>query len=196
MHVDYRLKVCVVGDSGVGKTSLIARFTDGVFLDTAPTIGIDTRVKSVDTDDARTIQLCFWDTAGQEKFRALTSSFYRNAAIVALCFDLSSRASFESLNYWLDEGELFAAPSAVKILIGTKNDADVERVVGLDEALRFATDRSMLFVETSAKRGSGVVDAFQSAAKQVLLNDAIRDAAPSMTTIVGDEGGGGYGCCY
>jgi hypothetical protein len=54
----------------------------------------------------------------------------------------------------------------------------------------------MLFVETSAKRGSGVVDAFQSAAKQVLLNDAIRDAAPSMTTIVGDEGGGGYGCCY
>ncbi|KAJ3078246.1 Ras- protein Rab-18-B, partial [Quaeritorhiza haematococci] len=158
-------KLLLIGDSGTGKSSLLLRFTDDMWLqpdEVSATIGVDFKVKIVEVDGQK-YKLTIWDTAGQERFRTLTSSYYRGAQGVILVYDVSNRATFEHLRLWFTELDTYStSPSTIKIVVGNKCDKDVTgvREVSRKEGEAFARSAGTLFVETSAKTKAGVRDAF------------------------------------
>ncbi|KAL3095453.1 hypothetical protein niasHS_007552 [Heterodera schachtii] len=162
------LKILTIGESGVGKSSLIARFVDDKFdPDMAATIGVDFRVRSISIDD-RIVKLAIWDTAGQERFRTLTPSYYRGGQGVILVYDVSNRPSFENLDHWLLEVDTYCTKSdTVKMLVGNKIDAE-RRMVSREEGLQFAKKHRMLFIEASAKTREGVQCAFEELVEKIL----------------------------
>ena len=198
---DAILKVVVVGSSGTGKSSIVLRYTDDAFVDEmASTIGVDFKVKTVTMDDKR-IKLTIWDTAGQERFRTLAGSYYRSAQLAIVVYDVTDEASYDALETWIDELNLYSEHKMVKVLVGNKIDLK-PRVVPEDKALLFATKREMLYIETSARTKVGIDDAFSIAVRQVMATDVLRQSAPSMVNVSGprgvvleEAGASGYGCC-
>ncbi|XP_060137397.1 ras-related protein Rab-18 isoform X1 [Zootoca vivipara] len=142
------LKLLLVGDSGVGKSSLLLRFTEDQFEPYLnPTIGVDFKVKKMVIGDFP-LQLAIWDTAGQERFRTLTPSYYRGAQGIILVYDVTKRETFEGLECWLQELDVFTKKSVVKMLVGNKID-ETDREVDRKEGLQFAQKHSMLFIARS-----------------------------------------------
>ncbi|NWU36416.1 RB18B protein, partial [Hylia prasina] len=161
------LKVLLVGDSGVGKSSLLRRFTDGAFEPgLKPTVGVDFKVKKM-VVEGRAVQLAIWDTAGQERFRALTPSYYRGAQGVVLVYDVTRKDTFTGLGKWLNELEMYSSSSTVKMLVGNKTDKP-EREVERKEGLQLARKHTLLFIETSAKTQDGVQHAFEELVIKIL----------------------------
>ncbi|XP_048416761.1 ras-related protein Rab-18-like isoform X1 [Stegostoma tigrinum] len=162
------LKILIIGESGVGKSSLLLRFTDDTFdSEIGSTIGVDFKVKTMKFDD-NSIKLAIWDTAGQERFRTLTPSYYRGAQGVILVYDVTRRETFGKLDNWLNELETFSTKHGiVKMLVGNKIDKK-NREVDRSEGLRFARKHSMLFIEASAKTCDGVDCAFEEVVEKIL----------------------------
>ncbi|NXE97561.1 RB39B protein, partial [Menura novaehollandiae] len=159
----YQFRVIMLGDSTVGKSSLLRRYTEGVFLDAVnQTVGVDFYVQFVELEPGLRVKLQFWDTAGQERFRSVTRSYYRNSAGGMLLFDLTNRASFESVQRWHREVTDTIQPFCmVFLLVGHKSDLAGQRRVARREAEKLAASLGMQYVETSAKDASNVVQAFQ-----------------------------------
>ncbi|XP_064617249.1 ras-related protein Rab-18A-like [Liolophura sinensis] len=162
------LKILIIGESGVGKSSLLLRFTDDTFdPDQAATIGVDFKVKTLTVDGNRA-KLAIWDTAGQERFRTLTPSYYRGAQGVILVYDVSSKQSFQKLDAWLNELETFSTKhDIIKMLVGNKIDKD-KREVTKEDGLKFARKHHMLFIEASAKTREGVQCAFEELVEKII----------------------------
>ncbi|XP_072523674.1 ras-related protein Rab-18a [Salminus brasiliensis] len=162
------LKILIIGESGVGKSSLLLRFTDDTFdPELGATIGVDFKVKTVAIDGNQT-KLAIWDTAGQERFRTLTPSYYRGAQGVILVYDVTRQETFTKLSTWLSELETFCTRNdLVKMLVGNKIDKE-DREVDRNEGLKFARKHSMLFIEASAKTRDGVECAFEELVEKIL----------------------------
>ena len=143
-HFDHIFKILLIGDAGVGKSSILLRFTDDAFEEhLASTIGVDFKVKTVQLG-GKTVKLTIWDTAGQERFRTLTSSYYRGCHGIILVFDVNERSSFDNLKQWLDELELYSTTAhSSKLLVGNKIDLE-DRQVTEQEATDFARQQAML----------------------------------------------------
>merc|ERR1711998_541020 len=174
-------KLLMIGDSGVGKSSILLRFVDDKFDEASmdPTIGVDFKVKMYDVpgEDQR-LKLTIWDTAGQERFRTLTSAYYRGAHGIILVYDVGSRESFEALrNTWLKEVSLYCTyPDAVKLLIGNKIDCgEDKRQVTKDEGDAFAREHATLFIECSAKTKVGIEQAFAEVVTKILETPSMRE---------------------
>ncbi|XP_024080092.1 ras-related protein Rab-18-B-like isoform X2 [Terrapene carolina triunguis] len=169
------LKLLVVGDSAVGKSSLLLRFTDDTFEPYLnPTIGVDFKVKKM-VVDGNPVQLAIWDTAGQERFRTLTPSYYRGVQGVILVYDVTRKDTFTNLMTWLNELETYATRSnIVKMLVGNKIDKP-DREINKREGLQFARKHSMLFIETSAKTRDGVQCAFEEVVIKILQTPGLWD---------------------
>ena len=162
---DYIFKVLLIGNSDVGKSSLILRYVDQIWNDVfVPTIGVDFKVKSLQIDNKR-VQMQIWDTAGQERFRNVISSYFKGAHGILLIYDITARDSFKELENWLGEVERNATPQVLKILIGNKCDLDEQRQITVDEGEAFAARNGMKFIETSAKNNTNVNEAFEALAK-------------------------------
>uniref|UniRef100_A0AAY4BD37 small monomeric GTPase n=1 Tax=Denticeps clupeoides TaxID=299321 RepID=A0AAY4BD37_9TELE len=147
------LKILIIGESGVGKSSLLLRFTDDTF----------------DPDQA--------DTAGQERFRTLTPSYYRGAQGVILVYDVTKRDTFSKLDNWLNELETYCTRNdLVKMLVGNKIDKD-SREVDRNEGLKFARKHSMLFIEASAKTRDGVQCAFEELVEKILQTPGLWESS-------------------
>ncbi|OCT94407.1 ras-related protein Rab-39B [Xenopus laevis] len=185
---DFQFRVLLLGDSGVGKTSLLHRYTDGQFTDTTTeTVGVDFCCREEEPEPGVKVRLQFWDTAGQERYRAVTRSYYRNAAGVLLLFDLSTRQSFDNVTEWHKEvTERTQAKPMVFMLLGAKNDLKQKRTVSQEEAQRLAENLGAPYLETSARTGSNV-----SAALSLLCRELLR-AARSQTQASADDCGGAY----
>merc|ERR1711998_160283 len=201
-------KLLMIGDSGVGKSSILLRFVDDRFDESSmdPTIGVDFKVKMFDVpgEDQR-LKLTIWDTAGQERFRTLTSAYYRGAHGIILVYDVGRRESFEALQkIWLKEVDLYSTyPDAVKLLIGNKIDQE-PREVSKAEGDAFARESATLFIECSAKTKVGIDQAFAEVVTKILETPSMREVVCKTGRNAGgvalgqenngDEGGGGCGC--
>ncbi|KYQ88373.1 Rab GTPase [Tieghemostelium lacteum] len=168
MEEEKQYKVLLIGDSDVGKTSIVKRFSDDAFdEDILCTIGVEFKMKVVNVDD-KDVTLCIWDTAGQEKFRALISSYYRGAHGIILTYDVTKRDSFNNLQYWLNEIETFSTrPNVVKLLVANKIDKE-NREVSREEGEEFAKKKAMFFIECSAKTKIGIQQAFEELAHKIM----------------------------
>jgi len=179
---DYIQKFCIVGNSAVGKSSILVQLTDKRFLGAGsePTIGVEFGSRLIDLDDGRKIKLQIWDTAGQESSRAVSRSYYRGAEGCLLVFDVLNRRSFLDLHIWLDDLKQWAEEEVVIILVGNKVDSEESREVTSEEGKDWARENGMEYVETSAKTGQGVEEAFERTAKKIherLLQDREKMAA-------------------
>jgi len=162
------LKILTIGDSGVGKSSIIARFVDDKFdPEMSATIGVDFRIRSMVIDESL-IKLAIWDTAGQERFRTLTPSYYRGGQGIILVFDVASRPSFDHLETWMIEAETYCSRTeVVKMLVANKIDTG-RRQVTKEEGIMFARQHKMLYIETSAKTREGIQLAFEELCRRII----------------------------
>jgi len=158
---DYLFKVVLIGDSGVGKSNLLSRFTRNEFsLETKTTIGVEFATRSIQCEGKIT-KAQIWDTAGQERYRAITSAYYRAAVGALLVYAINSRNSFRNIERWLAELRENADRNIVIMLVGNKSDLKHLREVSTEEATEFAQKNGLLFMETSALDGDKVEEAFQ-----------------------------------
>lgn len=152
----------MIGDSGVGKSNILGRFTRNEFnLDSKSTIGVEFATRTVDVD-GKTIKAQIWDTAGQERYRAITSAYYRGAVGALLMYDISKGDSYENVTRWLTELREHADPQIVIMLVGNKCDLKHLRAIPTEEAKNFASENNLLFIETSALDATNVDLAFQN----------------------------------
>ena len=167
-NYDFIFKVLLLGNSDVGKSSLLLRYVDSVWSDTfVPTIGVDFKVKTIEIEGKK-VKLQIWDTAGQERFRTVVSTYFRGAHGIFLIYDITNRDSFKNLENWLIEIEKNASENVLKILIGNKNDLEDERDIASDEGKAFANRNGMQFIETSAKKNTNVNEAFETLGKLMI----------------------------
>ena len=161
-------KFILIGSSGVGKTAILKRLVEDSFSDESQsTIGVEFDSTIINVDDQK-VKLQIWDTAGQERFRSIAKAYYRNAVGVILVFDITERKSFDDLSSWLNDIRTLCDPNAVIQLIGNKSDLAQSRIVTLSEAEQYATQQHMSYLETSAKGGDNVREAFIRVAGQIL----------------------------
>ncbi len=169
----FQFRLILIGDSTVGKSSLLRNFTDGTFAEVSdPTVGVDFFARVVRVNDGTRIKLQLWDTAGQERFRSITKSYYRNSVGALLVYDICNAESFRHIPVWMMEARRHIEPHrAVFVLVGCKFDLTTgnprAREVSNEEAREFAESHEIGFVETSAKTGFNVEDAFQYLTQQI-----------------------------
>ncbi|PAA52755.1 hypothetical protein BOX15_Mlig033808g1 [Macrostomum lignano] len=157
---DYLFKVVLIGDSGVGKSNLLSRFTRNEFnLESKSTIGVEFATRSIQVD-GKVIKSQIWDTAGQERYRAITSAYYRGAVGALLVYDIAKHQSYENCERWLRELRDHADQNIVIALVGNKCDLRHLRAVPTDEARAFAERHRLSFIETSALDATNVEEAF------------------------------------
>jgi len=164
---DYLFKIVLIGDSGVGKSSLMLRFGEDQYSDQyISTIGVDFKIKEVELD-GKSVRMQIWDTAGQERFRTITCSYYRTAHGIIVCYDVTDRESFSNVKQWLHEIEKYAGERVHILLVGNKSDMESKRVVSFQEGRDFADSLNMEFVETSAKNATNVEKAFMTMSAKI-----------------------------
>ena len=203
---DHLFKILLIGDAGVGKSrcecqnfmwtslvlsltstschSMLLRYCDDTFdPHLGSTIGVDFKVTMLDVRGRR-IKMTIWDTAGQERFRTLTSSYYRGAQGIILCYDVTRQESFDSMDQWLHEMEVYCpggGREVIKLLVGNK--IDCPSVIERDVAEEWARSKGMLFLESSAKADIGIAQAFEEIVEKILDNPALLvNTTPSLST--------------
>ncbi|XP_023118212.1 ras-related protein Rab-42b [Amphiprion ocellaris] len=167
----YQFRIIMLGDSTVGKSSMLKRYTEDLFLESInQTVGVDFYVHFLEVEPGVRVKLQFWDTAGQERFRSVTRSYYRNSVGGLLVFDMTNRASFDHIKEWHAEVCERVQPHKVLfILVGQKSDRDAhkERVVSREEAEKLAGQLGMPYVEASAKSGQNVRESFELLTRRI-----------------------------
>ena len=156
------LKIVLIGESGVGKTSIIQQFVDQMFQnDQQSTIGGTFSTKIVKCGNGKILKLELWDTAGQERYRSISQLFYKDANAVILVYDITNKFSFEEIqNYWFKQVKESATENVILSIVGNKLDLYEQEVVDQKAAKKYAEDNNALFAVTSAKNSSGIEDLF------------------------------------
>ncbi|XP_071498716.1 ras-related protein Rab-10-like isoform X2 [Diadema setosum] len=194
---DLLFKLLLIGDSGVGKTCLLFRFSDDTFSTTfISTIGIDFKIKTVELNGKK-IKLQIWDTAGQERFHTITTSYYRGAMGIMLVYDITQEKTFDNIAKWLRNIQEHANEDVEKMLLGNKCDMEDKRMINKDRGESIAKENGIKFLETSAKANINVEQAFMTLAADILKKYPQRETG-SSGVVKPDEGsssGSGPKCC-
>lgn len=198
-NYDFLIKLLLIGDSGVGKSCCLLRFSEDSFTPSfITTIGIDFKIRTIELDGKR-VKLQIWDTAGQERFRTITTAYYRGAMGILLVYDVTDRRSFENIQTWFSNVEQHATEGVNKILIGNKCDWEEKRVVSTEEGQELASQLGIPFLEVSAKTNKNIEEAFFSLAADIKkrIIDTSKSEQASGPTVNVDQGGSGSGskCC-
>ena len=164
---DYRFKVCIIGSAGCGKTAMVDQLITKKFAEqTKTTVGVDYRPYQYTVHDF-IVQLELWDTAGQEQYRAVAKTYFRNAVGCVLVFDTTDQASFNELSYWLQQFRQQSDPNGVILLVGNKVDLADKRQIQPDAAEQFAKDNLLKYIETSALTGQNINETFERVANEL-----------------------------
>lgn len=165
--MDYVFKMVVVGDSAVGKSQLLSRFSNNEFkADGRATVGVEFQTKTI-LIDKKLVKAQIWDTAGQERYRSVTTAYYRGAHGALVVYDITKPDSFEHVPRWLEQLRAYAGPNAVIMLAGNKCDLESARAVAVEAGRELAEREGLLFLETSALDGTNVESAFLMALEKV-----------------------------
>uniref|UniRef100_A0A0K8RLG2 Putative gtp-binding protein n=1 Tax=Ixodes ricinus TaxID=34613 RepID=A0A0K8RLG2_IXORI len=164
---DFLFKLLLIGDSGVGKTSILFRFSDNKFDGSfISTIGIDFKIRIIEIDGKK-IKLQIWDTAGQERFRTITTAYYRGAMGIMLVYDVTKENTFENIKTWIRNTDEHAAADVEKMILGNKCDMNDLRQVSRERGEKLAVEHGIKFMETSAVSSINVEDAFYTLARDI-----------------------------
>lgn len=174
-------KILTIGESGVGKTCILLRYTDNKFIKHhLTTIGIDYKTKDVNIN-GKSIKLKIWDTAGQERFRNITQQYYKGADGIVLVFDLTDRNSFEKIREWMKQIQSYTQRESIAIvLLGNKCDAE-NKAVSAKEANDIASEYNMKFFETSAMNNINIEESFKQLSTEIMKNKEIKNAGMDST---------------
>ena len=172
--MDKQYKIIIVGESTVGKTSLIQRYMFQSFEEhtTQPTLAVEFKVKQVTVssgvgDQRDPVKLHVWDTAGQERFRQITRMYYRESHGVIVCFDITNSESFDACSFWVKDLTQNAPAGVKMVLCGLKSDLSSQRQVDHYKAEEFCKSNGMQYFEASAKTGDRVDEVFQQLAQTI-----------------------------
>jgi len=164
---DFFSKILIIGDAGTGKSNLVSQYANNEYSESyCPTTGVDFATRSV-TLEGKITKLEIWDTAGQQRFPTITSSYYEGAQGIIILYDITDKESFNNVKHWIEQIEKFASDNVVKLLVGNKCDYTTERKVDFDTASKYADQLGISVLETSAKTGTNVDHAFSTIAFQV-----------------------------
>lgn len=170
-NYDYLYKLLLIGDSGVGKSSIVLRFADETFTENyISTIGVDFKIRTLDYKDKK-IKLQIWDTAGQERFRTITTSYYRGAHGVIIVFDLTDLYSFLNIEDWIEMVTKYGNTNPQIILVGNKSDLIQDRKIDVNIIANLVNKFDLKYLETSAKNDTNICNIFESLVAKLLKNN-------------------------
>mmetsp|Transcript_16922 Transcript_16922/g.30354 ORF Transcript_16922/g.30354 Transcript_16922/m.30354 type:complete len:205 (+) Transcript_16922:1992-2606(+) len=194
---DRLFKILIIGDSNVGKTSVLLRYVDDAFNpEFNTTIGVDFKISTLEVN-GKVVKLQLWDTAGQDRFRNIVASYYRGANGVFLMYDTTNSESFQSVSRWFEESQQYLQANVPKLLVGNKSDLTSQREVSIEEGIALSQRLKTEFIETSAKTSANVKEAFYLMASKMLESAAPIVQAKEATNVKISQGSTirkGY-CC-
>ena len=162
-------KILLLGDSSVGKTCFLMRYSDNTFQEIhMSTIGLDYKLKNVQIDDGKIVKIQIWDTAGQDRFRSITKNYYKGAHGIILIYDVTSRKTFENVKNWVTQIKEEVSDKVTIILVGNKIDDEKNRKVSTEEGEKMAKECGLNFFETSAKAGINIDTTFNELVKKTV----------------------------
>ena len=206
MNFDRTCQILIIGDSSVGKTSILTRYTNGTFKEEyLATVGLDYYSKD-EIFNNKTINVKLWDTAGQERYKSLTQSYFKNAEGVIVAYDITNTESFDNLKFWINsikanmENKNIFIPV---IIIGNKTDMEESREIMTEDAEKFAEENKYKYFETSAKTGEGIDKAIRDLINQILnqsennddQKEFRKDSVQIKENTEGKSGKKKKGCC-
>ena len=161
-------KVLLLGDTTVGKTCFLLKYTDKTFQEVhMSTIGLDYRLKSMKLKSGKNVKLQIWDTAGQDRFRAITKNYYKSANGIILIYDVTSLVTYENVKSWISQIREEAPPNVVIFIAGNKIDMEEERKVNTEDGKRLADEYGFPFYETSAKEDININETFEDLVESI-----------------------------
>ena len=174
-YFDEKIKIMIIGETRVGKTSLISKyckneFSGGQYLST---IGIDFQIKNLEINSKK-IRLQIWDTAGEERFRNIAKNYFQSSDGFLVVYDIANHESFETLDYWIEEIRANSQELSKMILVGNKCDKEKERKIQKEDGKAYAKKKQIKFYEVSAKDGTNVNEVFE-----ILVKDILKSYSPS-----------------
>ncbi|KAL3581384.1 hypothetical protein D5086_015716 [Populus alba] len=177
-----RVKLVLLGDSGVGKSCIVLRFVRGQFDPTSKvTIGASFLSQTIALQDSTTVKFEIWDTAGQERYAALAPLYYRGAAVAVIVYDITSPETFNKAQYWVKELQKHGSPDIVMALVGNKADLQEKREVPTQDGIDYAEKNGMFFMETSAKTADNINQLFETVCGLVDVNLLGWEMSPLQT---------------
>ena len=190
---DYIFKIVLIGDTCVGKSCILVRFSDDVFVENyVTTIGVDFRFKTMIVKN-KIAKIQIWDTAGQERYRSITTAYYRGAAAIIICCDSTNKESFYNINNWIDEISKYTDKDVDKIILMNKCDLVEERQIDKNEISKFEKENGIKIMEVSAKTGNGINKAFEYIIEKLI--DKNENKNDSAMTLQNGVFGNKPGCC-
>ena len=192
---DYIFKIVLIGDTCVGKSCILVRFSDDIFNDNyVTTIGVDFRFKTMIVKE-KVAKIQIWDTAGEERYRSITTAYYRGAAAILICCDCTNIESFNNVNNWVEEiGKYTDKDTVDKIILMNKCDLEKERKVERSEIEKFEKENGLKVLEVSAKTGEGIDKAFEYVISNLIDKNEKKDNNTMVLQGSGFLGKQG-GCC-
>ena len=190
---DYIFKIVLIGDTCVGKSCILVRFSDDVFIENyVTTIGVDFRFKTMIVNN-KIAKIQIWDTAGQERYRSITTAYYRGAAAIIICCDSTNKESFYNINNWIDEISKYTDKDVDKLILMNKCDLVKERQIDKNEISKFEKESGLKIMEVSAKTGNGIDKAFEYIIEKLI--DKNEKKNNSTMTLQGGSLINKQGCC-
>lgn len=189
------IKIVFLGDSGVGKTSIISQYVSGVApKEIKPTIGAAFMSKEINFNGVQH-ELKIWDTAGQEVYRGLAPMYYRSASIAFIVFDITKSESYNSVKYWIEQLKDSSSGETIAIIVGNKVDVDNNRTVSTQDASKYASDSGAKYIEVSARTGFNIERMFQLGVKCFLSKKTNGDDEEGVADFKDSKNGKKGSCC-